>query len=94
MAQHQRGTVPTNERKCFRQMFILHAFRILLRIEGFTKVLREGLFIFKCTGSLFVSMTTVSLYVIDDYAKDGGPGESDLEVVFTMILCATNFFIW
>ena len=29
---------------------------------------------------------------IDDYAKDGGPGRFDLDVVFTMILCATNFF--
>ena len=31
---------------------------------------------------------------IDDHAKDGGPGRSDLDVVFTMTLCATNFFIW
>ena len=30
---------------------------------------------------------------IDDYAKDGGQGRSDLDVVFTMVFCATNFFI-
>ena len=30
----------------------------------------------------------------EDYAKDGGPGRSDLDVVFTMIPCTTNFFIW
>ena len=31
---------------------------------------------------------------IDDYAKDGGQGRSNLIVIFTMILCGTNFFIW
>ena len=31
---------------------------------------------------------------IDDYAKDGGPGQSDFDVVLTVILCATNNFIW
>ena len=30
----------------------------------------------------------VSDGVIDDYAKNGGPGGSDFCVVFTMILCA------
>ena len=32
--------------------------------------------------------------VIDDYAKIADQGRSDLDVVFTMILCAANFFIW
>ena len=27
-------------------------------------------------------------YLIDNYAKDGGPGESDFCVAFTMSLCA------
>ena len=31
---------------------------------------------------------------IGNYAKDGDQGRSDLHVVFTMILCATNFLIW
>ena len=32
---------------------------------------------------------------MDDYAKDGGlGGRSDLNVVSTMNLCGTNFFIW
>ena len=30
---------------------------------------------------------------IDGYVKDGGPGRSGLDVVFTMILCATNFYL-
>ena len=30
----------------------------------------------------------------DNYAKDGRPGASDVDVVFTVIHCATNFFIW
>ena len=34
------------------------------------------------------------LNTIDDNAKDGGPGWSDLHVVITMILCGTNFSIW
>ena len=34
------------------------------------------------------------LFLTDDYAKDGEPGGSDLDVVFTMILCATNVLIW
>ena len=32
--------------------------------------------------------------IIDIYAKDGGPGGSDGYVVFTMILCDANFFVW
>ena len=39
------------------------------------------------------STLTPKFVAIDDYAKDGVPGRSDLDVVFTMILCATNFFI-
>ena len=31
---------------------------------------------------------------IDDYAKDGGPGQPDFDVVFTIILCVINNFIW
>ena len=30
---------------------------------------------------------------IDD-AKDGGPGRSDVYVVFTMMLCGLNYCIW
>ena len=32
--------------------------------------------------------------LIDDYAKDGGPGRSDFYVVFTKILCGRNFSVW
>ena len=33
-------------------------------------------------------------YSIGDYAKNGGQGQSDFHVIFTMILCGTNFCIW
>ena len=41
-----------------------------------------------------IVLPTSSKPPIDDHAKDGGPDRSDLDVVFTMILCATNYFIW
>ena len=31
---------------------------------------------------------------IDDYAKDGVPGEADFYVVFIMILCGFSFCVW
>ena len=31
---------------------------------------------------------------IDDYAKDGRPGRSDIYVVFTKILCGRDFCVW
>ena len=49
-------------------------------------------------------ITTVTVFfyciatssVTDHYAKDGGPGEvcPSIHVVFTMILCSSNFSIW
>ena len=30
---------------------------------------------------------------IDDYAKDGEPGRSELHVVLTIILCGINFYL-
>ena len=32
--------------------------------------------------------------LIDNYAKDGGRGRSEIHVVLSRILCGTNLFIW
>ena len=45
-------------------------------------------------GRRFRTTAKSTVFRIDDYAKDGGPGRSDLHVVFTMTLCGTNFCIW
>ena len=58
--------------------------------ENETKIWRQNILnqfnrVFVLSSFLFRNLS------IDDYAKDGGPGRSDLDVVFTMIPCATNF---
>ena len=37
-----------------------------------------------------IVLHNVSSSSIEDYAKDGGPGRSELHVVLTIILCGTN----
>ena len=37
--------------------------------------------------------TLITPLLIDDYEKMADQGRSDLDVVFTMILCATNFYL-
>ena len=40
------------------------------------------------------SLYRSDMHTMDDNAKDGDQGSSDLHVVLTMILSGTNFCIW
>ena len=78
-----------NCQNCYKTMKYCH---YINQIKHFMDQNLSWLIINRTQFQFWKSRILFSCYVpLDDYAKDGGPGASDLNVVFTMILCATNF---